>query len=173
MLSFRRILSLVALCVLASSFARAAPKELELTLQTRDSKNKQVVQSERVASNKVGVVIVDPWNYHWCMTACERVSAIVALEPLPGMRAEARHGRDFRAQRRRGQLRRLAATRTGAGRAAACRPRRTENAARPLHRAHSARRPHRGRPARLRPHHGRARIDAIEVVLPGAANFQR
>ncbi len=46
-------------------------------LQTRDSKNKQVVQSERVASNKVGVVIVDPWNYHWCMTACERVSAMV------------------------------------------------------------------------------------------------
>ncbi len=37
----------------------------------------------------------------------------------------------------------------------------------------AARRPHRGRPARLRPHHGRARIDAIEVVLPGAANFQR
>ena len=73
MLSFRRILSLVALCVLASSFARAAPKESGLMLETRDSKNKQVVQSERVASNKVGVVIVDPWNYHWCMTACERV----------------------------------------------------------------------------------------------------
>ena len=47
-------------------------------LQTRDPhSSKVVVQNEKVASNKVGVVIVDPWNYHWCMTACERVSAMV------------------------------------------------------------------------------------------------
>ena len=25
----------------------------------------------------MAVVIVDPWNFHWCMTACERVSAMV------------------------------------------------------------------------------------------------
>src|SRR5438046_1899105 len=28
-------------------------------------------------SSKTGIVIIDPWNFHWCMTACERVSAMV------------------------------------------------------------------------------------------------
>ena len=34
------------------------------------------LKTEDVDSAKVAVVIIDPWNYHWCMTACQRVSAM-------------------------------------------------------------------------------------------------
>ena len=37
----------------------------------------EVTRRENGRFDKVAVVIVDPWNYHWCMTACERVSAMV------------------------------------------------------------------------------------------------
>jgi hypothetical protein len=51
---------------------------LHMSLQTRDPKtNQAMTRTEDVDASKVGVVIVDPWNYHWCMTACERVSAMV------------------------------------------------------------------------------------------------
>ena len=54
------------------------PKRLHLTLETRDASTNEVsVTTENVESKNVGVVIVDPWNYHWCMTACERVGAMV------------------------------------------------------------------------------------------------
>ncbi len=63
---------------LASGLAQAEPRQLRLTTQTRDPKTQQVqVQTMEVDSSKVAVVIVDPWSYHWCMTACERVSAMV------------------------------------------------------------------------------------------------
>ena len=54
------------------------PKTLHLKLQTRDAKTDQIFTIiEDVEASHVGIVIVDPWNYHWCMTACERVSAMV------------------------------------------------------------------------------------------------
>lgn len=57
---------------------QAETKKLQLSLQTRDPKTNQVItRTEDVNASNVGVVIVDPWNYHWCMTACERVSAMV------------------------------------------------------------------------------------------------
>lgn len=53
-------------------------RTLHLALQTRDPETNIVItRTEDVDASKVGVVIVDPWNYHWCMTACERVSAMV------------------------------------------------------------------------------------------------
>ncbi len=56
----------------------AEGKILHISLQTRDAKTNQVIsRTEDVNASEVGVVIVDPWNYHWCMTACERVSAMV------------------------------------------------------------------------------------------------
>jgi nicotinamidase-related amidase len=65
------------LLALAADRARSEPCTLHLTLQTRNpSSNRIVTKTENVRSDKVAVVIVDPWNYHWCMTACERVSAM-------------------------------------------------------------------------------------------------
>jgi hypothetical protein len=64
--------------VLVAGLAQAEPRRLHLTVQTRDPKTSQVqVQTVEVDSFKVAVIIVDPWSYHWCMTACERVSAMV------------------------------------------------------------------------------------------------
>jgi hypothetical protein len=72
------VTSLAVVLAFAAGVARAEPRRLSLTLQTRDSQTSQLhVQTVEVDSSKVAVVIVDPWNYHWCMTACERVSAMV------------------------------------------------------------------------------------------------
>ena len=52
--------------------------EMELTLQTRDpATGKIVLATEKVDPNRVGVIAVDVWNYHWCKTATMRVDAIV------------------------------------------------------------------------------------------------
>ncbi|MEI6786238.1 MAG: hypothetical protein WCQ21_35600, partial [Verrucomicrobiota bacterium] len=74
--------TLLILCaLLAVSLARptlAAPRILELALQTRDLQTGRIIATtEKVDASKVAIVIVDPWNYHWCMTACERLSAMV------------------------------------------------------------------------------------------------
>lgn len=56
----------------------AEKKKLHLSLRTRDAATNQInTEIEDVESVNTGIVIVDPWNYHWCMTACERVSAMV------------------------------------------------------------------------------------------------
>ena len=57
----------VWLALLSAAFA--APRTVELELQTRDPKTgKIIVRRERVDPTKVGLVIVDLWNCHWCMT---------------------------------------------------------------------------------------------------------
>ena len=51
---------------------------LTFQLCTRDPQTSEpTTRTESVDPAKVAVVIVDPWNYHWCMTACERVNAMV------------------------------------------------------------------------------------------------
>ena len=55
----------------------AAAGAVELELQTRDAKTgKIVVRKQQVDPKHVGVVLVDPWNFHWCMTAAARVGAM-------------------------------------------------------------------------------------------------
>jgi nicotinamidase-related amidase len=68
----------ILLLALAADPAEAQPRAIRLALQTRDPKTNEIqTRTEEVDSAKVAVVIVDPWNYHWCMTACERLSAMV------------------------------------------------------------------------------------------------
>jgi hypothetical protein len=51
----------------------------EFDLQTRDAgSNRILVNKEIIDPRQTGIIIIDPWNYHWCMTAAERVAA---LEP--------------------------------------------------------------------------------------------
>jgi hypothetical protein len=70
--------AVIMLIVSILNTMKAEPKLLHLKLQTRDPKTNQVyTRIEDVETTHVGIVIVDPWNYHWCMTACERVSAMV------------------------------------------------------------------------------------------------
>lgn len=63
--------------VAGSTHAKAEPRLLNLTLRTRDpATSEAIIRDESVWSGSAAVVIVDPWNFHWCMTACERVSAM-------------------------------------------------------------------------------------------------
>ncbi|HTY88461.1 MAG TPA: NPCBM/NEW2 domain-containing protein [Candidatus Acidoferrum sp.] len=64
--------------------------EIELTLQTRDpDTGKIITTTEKVDPTRVGVIVVDVWNYHWCKTAAMRIDAIVPRmnEALDGARA--------------------------------------------------------------------------------------
>ena len=52
-----------------TSSARAGERLFELDLQTRDPQTGEVIaKTKKFDASKVAVVIVDPWNYHWCMT---------------------------------------------------------------------------------------------------------
>jgi hypothetical protein len=67
-----------ALLALWCPSAFAAGQTIDLTLQTRDPKSGEVkVAREKVDPARIGVVIIDPWDYHWCMTAAQRVGALV------------------------------------------------------------------------------------------------
>jgi NPCBM/NEW2 domain/Chitobiase/beta-hexosaminidase C-terminal domain len=56
----------------------AVPAILELHTQTRDPKTDRVAAHlEKVDPRKVGVIIIDPWNYHWCMTWSEQAGGTV------------------------------------------------------------------------------------------------
>lgn len=68
-----RLNIVVAFTVLLASaglFAQTpAIRSLELNLQTRDPQTNQVkIQKQIIDPRKVGIIVVDPWNYHWCMT---------------------------------------------------------------------------------------------------------
>jgi hypothetical protein len=70
------IFSLIAAAFCSVATARAA--EIELTLQTRDPvTGKIILTTEKVDPTRVGVIVVDVWNYHWCKTATMRIDAIV------------------------------------------------------------------------------------------------
>jgi hypothetical protein len=80
--SFINYISATLISILMFGFNQnalfAQSKIFHISLQTRDSKtNQAITRIEDVDASKIGVVIVDPWNYHWCMTATERVSAMV------------------------------------------------------------------------------------------------
>jgi hypothetical protein len=78
MKKFIWLLSLTILSGCTHSKVQTETKELHLSLETRDPKTNQVITKiESVDASKIGVIIIDPWNFHWCMTACERVSAMV------------------------------------------------------------------------------------------------
>lgn len=49
-----------------------------LKLQSRDPLTGQILETSRALdSRRVGVVVMDMWSYHWCLTCAERAAAIV------------------------------------------------------------------------------------------------
>jgi hypothetical protein len=50
---------------------------MELSLQSRDPGGHVRVEQEKISPARVGVVVVDMWNYHWCKTATMRVAGLV------------------------------------------------------------------------------------------------
>ena len=86
--SFRVPFCLVGFLVLVAGFIAAVapcaagtvPSELTLTLRTQDAKTHEpIITSAKIDPKKVGIVIVDPWNYHWCMTLAARVASVAPL----------------------------------------------------------------------------------------------
>ena len=78
MTKFIFLLSLVILSGCTQNKLLTNTSKLYLSLETRDPITNQVITKiEEVDNSKIGIIIVDPWNFHWCMTACERVSAMV------------------------------------------------------------------------------------------------
>jgi nicotinamidase-related amidase len=59
-----------------ASARRTGP--IELDLQTRDPDSNRIFSNKRsLDPARTGIVIIDMWNYHWCMTAAQRVAALV------------------------------------------------------------------------------------------------
>ena len=54
------------------------PENLTLKTLTRNASTREAVVEEiTVEAATVGVVAIDTWNYHWCMTAAARLAAMV------------------------------------------------------------------------------------------------
>ena len=50
-----------------------AVRPVEFHLQTRDPRTGAIsVRTQLVDPARVGIVLVDTWNFHWCMTAAQR-----------------------------------------------------------------------------------------------------
>jgi hypothetical protein len=55
----------------------AEAAQLSLTLRTRDPKTDEVIITpKKIDPEKIGIVIVDMWNYHWCMTWTEQAGGM-------------------------------------------------------------------------------------------------
>jgi nicotinamidase-related amidase len=62
--------------------SRAVPanvgEHINLNCRTRDASTGEIrVTPTRIDPSRTAIIIVDMWNFHWCMTASERVSAMV------------------------------------------------------------------------------------------------
>jgi hypothetical protein len=76
-LSLAAVVSLLLLAAVSRS-ALGADGTLLLQLQRRDPASGVVtMQHLTVDPHRVGVVVVDMWNWHWCKTSTERVAALV------------------------------------------------------------------------------------------------
>jgi hypothetical protein len=65
----------VVLAVLAPTDVMSKP--LSLTLRTRHpATGALMLKQEKVDPHKIGIVIVDPWEYHWCMTWTEQAGGM-------------------------------------------------------------------------------------------------
>lgn len=47
-----------------------AERSPELDVQTRDPKTgAPILAKKKLVPSKTGIIIIDPWNLHWCITA--------------------------------------------------------------------------------------------------------
>ena len=72
---------ILSLCILTTLFCANthlhAADTLIVSYQTRNSDNKIMVKKEAVNPKKIGIVVIDMWNWHWCKTSAARVSCMV------------------------------------------------------------------------------------------------
>ncbi|MDR0385078.1 MAG: NPCBM/NEW2 domain-containing protein [Prevotellaceae bacterium] len=69
----------VALLLYARTVTPVQARDITLNCLTRDSATGTIISTPTVIDpSKTAVIIIDMWNFHWCMTATERVSAMVS-----------------------------------------------------------------------------------------------
>jgi nicotinamidase-related amidase len=75
---FSFCLTVIFSIVTAIAFAQHSEKLLTLNGQVWDiSANKFSSLPVELNPSKTAIIVIDMWNYHWCMTASERVAAMV------------------------------------------------------------------------------------------------
>jgi hypothetical protein len=57
--------------------SRAQSANLTFSLQSRGEDGKPLIREESIDPRRIGIVVVDPWNFHWCKTATMRVDALI------------------------------------------------------------------------------------------------
>ncbi len=60
-----------------SVFSQYKAKKLFVNYQTRGADGETILTPTELIPEKTAILIIDMWNSHWCMTAAERVSAMV------------------------------------------------------------------------------------------------
>lgn len=64
-------------CLVVSTTLPAQSKTFRLAMHTRDPETKRLItHTKNVDASNIGIVIIDPWNYHWCMTWTEQVGGM-------------------------------------------------------------------------------------------------
>src|SRR5438105_9245663 len=67
----------IAVCFAVAQFAAAGERGIiELPLRTRVNKQ-PVERREKIDPKRVGVGVIDVWDYHWCVTCTQRVASMV------------------------------------------------------------------------------------------------
>jgi nicotinamidase-related amidase len=69
---------ILTLCFCSVAMWQSNAQNLKVTYQTRDVATGSIVLTPaELIPEKTAVIIIDMWNFHWCMTATERVSSMV------------------------------------------------------------------------------------------------
>ncbi|MDR2120588.1 MAG: NPCBM/NEW2 domain-containing protein [Tannerella sp.] len=69
---------LLAMTIVSGACDRSNVKTLPVSVQKYDSATGKFVTEQMILNpKKTAIIVVDMWNFHWCMTASERVSAMV------------------------------------------------------------------------------------------------
>lgn len=64
-------------CIIVYENLPAQSKFFPLTTHVRDPVTKRLIaDTKNVDVSNIGIVIIDPWNYHWCMTWTEQVGGM-------------------------------------------------------------------------------------------------
>jgi nicotinamidase-related amidase len=73
------LLSLICFALIScTNIAPDKNRELPVTVRKYDSVTGKIVPERMVLNpSKTAIIVIDMWNYHWCMTCSERVSAMV------------------------------------------------------------------------------------------------
>ena len=72
-----RLYLVILLGLMLSWVASAKCESIEFHLQRRGKANEVLIEPTCIDAKRLGVVVVDIWNWHWCKTAAARVNSFV------------------------------------------------------------------------------------------------